>query len=94
MMEPLAIDHEYVVAPAGPVAVLPVELAHTAGDDGVIVGVAGLAFTVTFALFVAEQPAALVTVSVSVVVPATPAVQVTVCAVCPPVMMPLVIDQK
>ena len=93
-MEPLAIDHEYVVAPAGPVAVLPVELAHTAGDDGVIVGAAGLAFTVTFALFVAEQPAAFVTVSVNVAVPADPAVHVTVCAVCPAVIVPLVIDHE
>src|SRR5437764_9423167 len=93
-MLPLAIDQKYVVAPAGPSAVLPVEPAHTAAAAGVIVGVAGFAFTTTLALFVAEQPAALVTVSVSVVVPATPAVQVTVCAVCPPVMMPLAIDQK
>ena len=73
---------------------MPVEFAHTAAADGVIVGVAGFAFTVTFALFVAEQPAAFVTVSVNVAVPADPAVQVTVCEVCPPVMMPLVMDQK
>ena len=77
----MAMDQKYVVAPAGPVAVLPVELAHTAGADGVIVGVAGFAFTVTFALFVAEQPAEFVTVSVNVAVPAAPAVQVTDCAV-------------
>src|SRR5438552_2512314 len=90
-MMPLVNDHEYVVAPAGPSAVLPVEPAHTAGAAGVSVGVAGFEFTGTSALFVAEQPAAFVTVSVSVVVPAGPAVQVTVCAVCPPVMLPLVI---
>src|SRR5438067_2032378 len=94
VMLPLVIDHEYVVAPPGPLAVLPVEPAHTAGAAGVIVGVAGFEFTVTSAVFVAEQPAAFVTVSVSVVVPAGPAVHVTVCAVCPPVMLPLVMDQK
>jgi hypothetical protein len=75
---PLVIDHAYVVAPAPPSAVLPVELAQTAEGDGVIVGVAGFAFTVTFAELVVVQPVALLTVSVSVVVPAVPAVQVMV----------------
>jgi len=71
---PLLIDHAYVVAPAGPSAVLPVEPEQTVLAEGVIVGAEGLALTVTFALLVAEQPAAFVTVSVSVSVPAEPAV--------------------
>jgi len=53
-------------------------LAQTCEGDGVIVGVAGFAFTVTFAELVAVQPEALLTVSVSIVVPAEPAVQVIV----------------
>src|SRR5204862_221865 len=44
---PLTIDQAYVVAPAGPAAVLPVELAQTCAGVGVIAGVAGLALTVT-----------------------------------------------
>ena len=71
---PLVIDHAYVVAPAGPLAVLPVDDAHTDVGDGVIVGVDGFALIVTFVLFVAEQPAAFVTVSVRPTVPDAPAV--------------------
>jgi len=90
---PLVIDHAYVVAPAGPAAVFPVEFAQTDAGDGVIVGVAGLAFTVTSAELVAVQPVALLTVSVSVVVPATPAVQVMVWMFVALVIVPLLIDQ-
>ena len=43
---------------------------------------------------VAEQPAPLVTVSVSPTEPEAPAVYVTVCEVWPPVIVPLVIDQE
>src|SRR5438067_335977 len=39
VMEPLVIDQEYVVAPAGPLAALPVELAQTCAGVGVIGGV-------------------------------------------------------
>ena len=44
---PFTIDQAYVVAPAGPAAELPVELAQTCAGVGVIVGVAGLALMVT-----------------------------------------------
>ena len=44
---PFAIDHAYDVAPAGPAAELPVELAQTCAGVGVIVGVGGFGFTVT-----------------------------------------------
>ena len=74
----MVIDHEYVVAPAGPLAVLPVDEAQTEDGDGVIVGVDGFALIVTLVLFVAEQPAALVTVSVRPTVPEAPAVYVIV----------------
>jgi hypothetical protein len=47
---PLTMDHAYVVAPAGPLAWLPVEFAHTLAGVGVIVGVVGSALTVTVAL--------------------------------------------
>src|ERR1051326_190812 len=91
---PLVIDQEYVVAPAGPLAVLPVELGHADGEEGVIVGDDGLAFTVTSCEFVAAQPFAFVTVSVSVVVPATPAVQVMVWMFVAEVMVPLVMAHE
>ena len=71
---PLVIDHEYVVAPAGPLALLPVDDAQTDDGDGVMDGVAGLALIVTFEVFDAEQPAAFVTVSVRPTVPEAPAV--------------------
>ena len=73
---------------------LPAELGHTGDEAGVIVGEAGLALTTTSALLVAGQPEPFVTVSVSVVVPGTPAVHVTVCEVCPFVIVPLVIDHE
>src|SRR5688572_22111612 len=44
---PFTIDHAYVVAPAGPLAVLPVEFAQTCAGVGVIVGVGGFGLTVT-----------------------------------------------
>ena len=71
---PFTIDHAYVVAPAGPSAVLPVEFAQTCAGVGVIVGVAGFALIVTLTVFVAEQPAAFVTTSVRSTVPDAPAV--------------------
>ena len=71
---PLTIDQAYVVAPAGPEAELPVELAQTCAGVGVIVGVAGLALMVTFVVLLAEHPAALVTTSVRSTVPEAPAV--------------------
>ena len=92
VMVPLVIDHAYVVAPAGPSAVLPVEPAQTCEADGVIVGVAGFALIVTFAELVAVQPEALLTVSVSVVVPGEPAVQVMVWMFVALVIVPLLID--
>src|SRR5258705_5466284 len=70
---PLTIDHAYVVAPAGPAAELPVEPAQTCAGVGVMVGVAGLAVMVTLTVFVAEQPAALVTTRVRSTVPEAPA---------------------
>src|ERR1041385_9314022 len=86
---PLTIDQAYVLAPAGPLAGLPVEFAQTCAGVGVIVGVDGLALMVTFALFVFGQPAGVyVTVSVSVAGPAAPAVHVTGCGGCPAVIGP------
>ena len=52
---PLTIDQAYVVAPAGPAAVLPVELPQTCAGVGVIVGVAGAGLIVTLTVLVAEQ---------------------------------------
>jgi hypothetical protein len=59
---PLTIDHEYVAAPAGPLAAFPVEFAFTL-LGAVITGVAGLAFTVTVVADDAalEQPFAVTT---------------------------------
>jgi len=72
---PPVIDQAYVVAPAGPDAVFPVESAQTppAGTP-VIAGVAGFALIVAAALFVAEQPDAFVTTSVRFTLPEAPAV--------------------
>jgi hypothetical protein len=66
-----------------------------AKPDAVITGAPGIALTVTFALFVAEQPEALVTVSVSTVGldALVPAVQVMFWMLVALVMVPLVIDQ-
>jgi hypothetical protein len=71
---PLTIDQAYVAAPAGPAAVLPVELAQTCAGDGAMVGVVGSALMVTLEVLLAEQPEALVTVSVKPTVPEAPAV--------------------
>ena len=51
---------------------MPVEFAQA--GDAVIEGVDGFALMVTFDVFVAEQPAAFVTVSVRPTVPDAPAV--------------------
>ena len=74
---PPVIDHAYVVAPAGPLAVFPVALLQTV-DGAVMLGVAGEVVTVMWVELVAVQPVSLPTVSVSVVVPAEPAVHVIV----------------
>jgi len=72
---PPVIVHAYVVAPAGPDAVFPVESAQTppAGTP-VIVGVAGFALIAVVALLEAEQPEAFVTTSVRSTLPVAPAV--------------------
>jgi len=70
---PPLIDHAYVVAPAGPLALLPVDPVHAAAGV-VIAGVAGLALIVTLTEFVAAQPNAFVTVSVRPTEPEAPAV--------------------
>ena len=74
VIDPLTIDQAYDVAPAGPAAVLPVELAQTWAGVGVIVGVVGLALMVTLTVLLAEQPEPLVTTSVRPTVPEAPAV--------------------
>jgi hypothetical protein len=73
---PFTIDHAYVVAPAGPAAELPVELAQTCAGVGVIVGVAGDGAIVTLTVLLAGQPDAFVTTSVRSTVPAAPEVYV------------------
>src|SRR5689334_4771620 len=93
VMVPLVICHEYVVAPAGPLAVLPVEFAQTCAGVGVMAGVAGLALMVTLTLFEAEQPAPLVTVRLSSTGPEAPAVYVMVWMLVAEVIAPLMIDQ-
>ena len=70
---PLTIDQAYVVAPAGPSAVLPVELAQTCAGVGVMVEV-GVGLMVTLTVLLAEQPDALVTTRVRSTVPEAPAV--------------------
>src|SRR5437763_16998285 len=94
VIEPLRIDKAYVVAPAGPSAVLPVELAQTWAGLGVMVGVAGLALMVTLTVLLAEQPAALVDVRGGPTVPDAPAVEVMVWMVVAEVIEPLTIDQE
>ena len=90
---PFTIDHAYVVAPAGPAAVLPVEFAQTCAGVGVIVGVVGFALIVTLTVFVAEHPEPLVTTSVRSVVPEAPAVYVMVWMFVADVIVPFTIDQ-
>ena len=71
---PPVIDQAYVVAPAGPDAVLPGEAVQTLAVGVVIVGVAGFALIAVVVLFEAEQPDAFVTASVSWTFPDAPAV--------------------
>ena len=71
---PFTIDQAYVVAPAGPEAVLPTELAQTCVGAGAMVGAAGLGLIVTLTVLVAGQPPALVTTRVRSTVPDGPAV--------------------
>ena len=71
---------------------LPVELSQTL-DGAVIDGVVGVGLTVTARLFEAEQPAALASVTVNVVVPEEPAVYVIVWMFVALVIVPLVIVQ-
>jgi hypothetical protein len=71
---PFTIDHAYVVAPAGPDAEFPVELAQTCAGVGVIAGADGLALIVTLTVVVSEQLDELVTVRVRSTVPEAPAV--------------------
>ena len=93
MIVPPVIDQAYVVAPAGPDAVFPVESAHTPPvGTPVIVGVAGFALIVAVALLVAEQPEPFVTTSVRFTLPEAPAVYVTACAFVAEVIVPPVID--
>ena len=75
---PFTIDQAYVVAPAGPLAEFPVELAQTCAGAGVTVGIAGFALIDTLTVVESEQPAALVTTSVRSTVPEAPAVYVIV----------------
>ena len=89
---PFTIDHAYVVAPAGPAALFPVEPAQTCAGVGVIVGVAGLALTVTAIVLLAEQPEAFVTTSVRSTVPEAPAVYVMFWMLVADVIVPFTID--
>src|SRR5438093_1414425 len=90
---PFTIDQAYVVAPAGPAAEFPVELAQTCAGVGVIVGVVGLALMVTLTVLLAEQPDALVTTRVRSTVPAAPASYVMVWMFAADVIVPFAIDQ-
>jgi len=90
---PFVIVQAYVVAPAGPEAVLPGEAVQTLAVGVVIVGVAGFALIVAEALFVALHPEAFVTTSVRFTLPDAPAVQVTVWMFVADVIVPPVIDQ-
>src|ERR1043165_8164075 len=90
---PLVIDQASVVAPAEPLAWLPVEFAQTCAGGGVIVGDAGFALIGTFVEFEAEQPEAFVTTSVRPTVPEAPAVYVMLCVFVGEVIVPFTIDQ-
>src|SRR5258705_1398751 len=92
LIELWTIDQAYVVAPAGPEAELPVELAHTWAGVGVMVGVAGVALMVTLTVLLAEQPAALVTTRVRSSVPEAPAVYGIACVLVAEVIGPLRMD--
>ncbi|HSB63288.1 MAG TPA: hypothetical protein VLJ18_03935, partial [Thermoanaerobaculia bacterium] len=90
---PFVIDQAYVVAPAGPAAVLPVTFAQSVAGVGVIAGVAGAALIGTSRLFDAGQWLAFVTVRLSVTLPEAPAVYVIVWRSVALVIVPFVIDQ-
>src|ERR1041385_3170058 len=92
VMVPLTMDHAYVVAPAGPLAVLPVEFAHTCDGVGVMVGVAGAALMVTLAVLCAEQPEGLVTTRARSTGPEAPAGWVMFWMFVAEVMVPLTMD--
>src|SRR6476619_3992678 len=92
VIEPLTIDQAYVVAPAGPAAELPVELAQTCAGVGVMVGVAGVGLMVTLTVLLAEQPDAFVTTSVRPTVPEAPALYVMVWIFVAEVIVPFTID--
>src|SRR5947207_14763408 len=79
VIEPLTIDQAYVVAPAGPAAELPVELAQAWAGVGVMVGVGGSALMVTLNVLLAVQPEALVTTRVRSTIAEAPAVWVMGC---------------
>ena len=74
MIVPPVTVHAYVVAPAGPEAVLPGEAVQTLAVGVEIVGVAGFALIAVVVLFEAEQPDAFVTTSVRLTLPDDPAV--------------------
>src|SRR5258705_5930049 len=92
LIELWTIDQAYVVAPAGPAAELPVELAQTCAGVGVIVGVAGLALMVTLTVLLAEQLGPLVTTSVRSTVPEAPAAYVMDWMFAAEVIVPFTID--
>ncbi len=88
---PFVIDQAYVVAPAGPEAVLPVEFPQIGVGVGVITGAAGTALIVTSRVFWAEHPPGFVTVRSSFTVPEGPAVYVMVWTFVALVIVPFVI---
>src|SRR5439155_24809867 len=90
VMLPLEIDHAYEVMLAGPLAVLPVEFAHTEIGGGVC-RERGKALTVTLALPVFEH-VPLLTVSVRPTGQVAPAVEVMLCVPCPEVRLTVGMD--
>ncbi len=88
---PFVIPHVYVApAPAsGTLAACPVVLAQTA--EGAVIVAEGTGFTVTFADSLAEQPAAVATVTVSCTGPVAAASNVIDAVPVPPVIVPFVI---
>ena len=72
-------------------ALLPVELPHTEAGAVIVTGGNGLMMMLVEPLL--EQPAALVTVTFSVIAPLAPAVKVTALDAAPAVMVPLVMAQ-
>src|SRR5687768_6946534 len=90
---PFTIDQAYVVAPAGPSAVFPAELAQTCAGVGVMAGVVGLALIVTLMVSLSEQLNAFVTTSVRSTVPEAPAEYVMFWMFVAEVIVPFTIDQ-